>query len=158
VHLEDWPTGGKIDKKVLKDMETARAIASKGLEARMIAKINVRQPLGTMSTTSAALEPGFISLIKDEVNVKEIVFGAPIKTNIALDTNITPALKEEGDLRELLRNIQDLRKEKGLSVSDPAVLTATDDLKDLISRHEKEIKAATHLTEIKFGDSLELKA
>jgi len=154
VHLEDWPTSGKIDEKLLKDMETVRAIASKGLEARMAAKINVRQPLSVYSTTSVVLEAGLTDLIKDEINVKEISYAASIDK---LVTDITPELKEEGDLRELLRKIQDLRKEKGLSVKNPAVFVATNDLKVLIGKHEQEIKSATNISRIEFGDAMGLK-
>ena len=98
-----------------------------------------------------------LKLVKDELNVKEIVFD-PHASGIFLDTILTPALKEEGDLRELLRKIQDMRKEKGLTVSDMAVLMATADLKALISKYESEIKKATKLSAIEYGDVLELKA
>ena len=64
---------------------------------------------------------------------------------------------EEGELRELLRKIQDLRKEKGLSIGDSAVLIATDDLKPLISKHEEQIKKATGLSAIEYGTELKLK-
>ena len=37
---------------------------------------------------------------------------------IGLDTELTEALKQEGVVRDLVRNIQSLRKETGLDVSD----------------------------------------
>ena len=37
---------------------------------------------------------------------------------IALDVTLTPALIEEGNARELVRPIQNLRKERGLEVTD----------------------------------------
>ena len=39
-------------------------------------------------------------MIKDELNVKEIIFDDKISGEVELDTEITPELKEEGDLRE----------------------------------------------------------
>ena len=166
VHLEDWPTVGKINEQLLKDMETVRTIASRGLEARMAAKINVRQPLaalriknnGSLRQLAEADSAGLIELIKDEVNVKKVVFNAPLETEVALDTTITPALKEEGDLRELLRKIQDLRKEKGLSVGDKASLVVPAELKSLVDKFGAEIKKATNLTSIEVGEILNLKS
>jgi isoleucyl-tRNA synthetase len=174
VHLEEWPTisskfnppAGGQSSKLLEDMETVRTIASRGLEARMAAKINVRQPLaalrikndGSLRQLAEADSAGLIELIKDEVNVKEVVFNAPIETEVALDTTITPALKEEGDLRELLRKIQDLRKEKGLSVGDKASLVVPAEFKSLVDKFGAEIKKATNLTSIEVGEILNLKS
>ncbi len=158
VHLEDWPVSGKVDSELIESMKVVRELSSKGLEARMMAKINVRQPLISLNTTTAVLtlNQHLIDLIKDEVNVKEVSFDSDIKTEVELDTTMTPELIEEGQVRELLRKIQDMRKEKGLSVGDSANLMATTDLKELISKNEKLIKKTTGLVEIKFGDEFKL--
>jgi isoleucyl-tRNA synthetase len=37
---------------------------------------------------------------------------------VALDTEITPELAAEGDIRDLIRGLQNLRKESGFAVSD----------------------------------------
>jgi hypothetical protein len=131
----------------------------------MTAKINVRQPLVKLTVkggkdsnkSGSKLSDDLVALIKDEVNVKEVVFNDSIATDVELDTTISNELKEEGDLRELLRKIQDLRKEKGLSVGDSAVLIATDDLKALVSKYEAQIKKTTGLSSIEFGQILGLK-
>ena len=57
-------------------------------------------------------------LIKDEVNVKEIIVDENLKTDIELNVEITPDLKEEGMARELVRQIQNMRKEAGLVPAD----------------------------------------
>ncbi len=160
VHLEEWPKAGKVDEKLLTSMELVRSIASKGLEARMTAKINVRQPLGKLKIKDSKikdLNSELLGLITDEVNVKEVVFDGGMETDVELDTVLTPELKEEGELRELLRKIQDLRKEKGLTVNDMAVLVATEDMKSLISKNEQAIKAATRLSAIEFGEKFDIK-
>ncbi len=160
VHLEQWPEAGTADEKALKDMAAVRSISSRGLEARTNAKINVRQPLARLSVNVSygkELAAGHLELIKDEINVKEIAMGASIQGDVELDTALTPALKEEGEVRELLRKIQDLRKEAGLSVKDKAILVATADLKDLISAHEQEIKDATNLSAVEYGEAFGLK-
>ncbi|MFA6295201.1 MAG: class I tRNA ligase family protein [Candidatus Paceibacterota bacterium] len=158
VHLEEWPVAGKIDTELLNKMKVVRDIASKGLEARMKVKINVRQPLSTLRVKERhILDNNSINLIKDEINIKNVVFGAEIESDIELDTTITPELKEEGDLRELLRKIQDMRKDKGLSVTDMATLIVTEDLREIISKNEEVIKKATKIRKIEFGIAMEIK-
>ncbi len=160
VHLESWPKAGGIDSKLLKNMEIVREISSKGLEVRMSAKINVRQPLGELKFKMSNLksfDENLLKLIKDEVNVKRVVFDSSIEKDVELDLIMTSELKEEGELRELLRKIQDLRKEKGLVVGDTAILVATDDLKNLISKNGEMIKKATNLINVEFGDKFDLK-
>ncbi|MFH0852756.1 MAG: DUF5915 domain-containing protein, partial [bacterium] len=59
-----------------------------------------------------------LELIKDEVNVKEIVFDEALTAEIKLDKKITKELKEEGLIRELIRQIQEMRKQAGLTRKD----------------------------------------
>jgi isoleucyl-tRNA synthetase len=42
---------------------------------------------------------------------------------LALDTEISPELSKEGDVRDLVRGLQNLRKESGLEVTDRIILT-----------------------------------
>ena len=124
VHMEDWPSAGKVDEKVLKEMEEVRKIVSLGLEARAKANIKVRQPLQTLKVRNFKLEihSGLRALIQDEVNVKEVATDAAIQSDVELDTTITAALKEEGQFRELSRTVQEMRKSLRLLPSDAAVL------------------------------------
>ena len=98
-----------------------------------------------------------IKLIKDEVNVKEVIFDSSIEKEVELELTMTPELKEEGEVRELLRKIQDLRKEKGLVVGDMAILVVMNNLRDLVSRNMEMLKKNTNLKNIEFGDKFELK-
>ncbi len=160
VHIEDWPKAGRIDKDIIADMELVRKISSLGLEARMTAKINVRQPLAKLSVKNEKIDGfdrGLLALIKDEVNIKAVSVEPGQAGEVSLDLSISAALKEEGDLREFLRKIQDLRKERGLTVNDTAILVATTDFEGLISKHEEKIKRATKLSAIKYGAVLDLK-
>jgi isoleucyl-tRNA synthetase len=163
VHLEEWPVGGSVDEDLLADMNSIREMASRGLEARTNAKINVRQPLallkvkdGRWTVKNKANGGKLLAIVKDEVNVKAVSFVKDLGTDVELDTTLTPELKEEGDLRELIRKIQDMRKEKGLAVGDRAILTVSDDVKDIVSRNEEQIKKVAGLTEIKVGTAFEL--
>ena len=160
VHLEDWPEAGKIDQTLINDMELVRKASSLGLEARMKAKLNVRQPLATLFVKDQKyqkLEPALVELIQAEVNVKRVVFDLTHAEEVVLDLEITPALKEEGELRELLRKIQDLRKEKGLTVNDMAILSVPEEFKALISKNETEIKRLTKLVKLEPGATLDLR-
>ena len=152
VHLEEWPTAQKADTQLLADMAEVRRLASLALEARMKAKINVRQPLAKLTAKSAPLAAELAALILDEINVKEIVFNQALATDVELDTALTPALKEEGAVREFIRAIQDLRKEKGLTIQDRAILVVDADAiaTDLITKNKAGISAATLLKDIAF--------
>ncbi|MEK7646239.1 MAG: class I tRNA ligase family protein [Patescibacteria group bacterium] len=153
VHLEQWPVAGIVDKNLITDMQTVRDLASRGLEARMKSKINVRQPLQTLKVRKEiSLTPELVELVKDEVNVKEVKTDTSIAQDVELDITITPSLKEEGDLRELIRKIQDARKEKNLSVNDVAILTLTEEARPLAMKYEQEIKKTTGLSAIEYGE------
>ncbi len=151
VHLEEWPAYPKADHTILTDMKEARRIASLGLEARMKAKINVRQPLSKL-TVKSAVPRGLVQLIQDEINVKEVIFNSSLSQEVVLDVSITPELKEEGTVRELVRAIQDLRKERGLTIHDHAVLVVDTDEKgkELIIKNKKDITRVALLSDIRF--------
>ncbi|MFA6459591.1 MAG: class I tRNA ligase family protein [Candidatus Paceibacterota bacterium] len=165
VHLEDWPEGGKVDEKLSASMENVRKVVTLGLEARMTAKINVRQPLQSLSvrTLVSAKDVELLGLIKEEVNVKEVKINESIIKEVELDTVLTPALKEEGSYRELVRAVQDMRKEKGLTVNDRIVLRVETDAKgqEFVSKYKDLLKKATLLEDVRFetglvGDAIQL--
>ncbi|MES3031533.1 MAG: class I tRNA ligase family protein [Patescibacteria group bacterium] len=158
VHLEDWPEFKKPDASLVKDMQETRKIASLGLEARMKAKINVRQPLAKL-TMNTALKADFLDLIEDEVNVKEVALDKKAPEGVVLDTALTPALVEEGQVRELIRMIQDLRKESGLTIHDKATLTleASPETRAIVEKNKEEISRITSLKDVVIKEGTETK-
>ena len=58
------------------------------------------------------------------MNVKEIIFDKKIEKEIELDTIITPELKKEGQIREIIRQIQDMRKKAGLKPNQKVIVFA----------------------------------
>ncbi len=155
VHLEDWPKAGRVDEDVLKDMETVRSSVSLALEARMKAGVKIRQPLALLKIrgdkdTRIQKNPELIALIKDELNVKAVSFDESTGWEVELDTNITPELKREGNLRELSRSIQGFRKESGLLPSDRVALSVftNEEGKKLIESAREDIMKATGLSDI----------
>ncbi|MFA6340652.1 MAG: class I tRNA ligase family protein [Candidatus Paceibacterota bacterium] len=170
VHLEDWPDHlvkelSDEKTKMIETMNEVRKIVSLGLEARVKAGIKVRQPLSSLKVKSEKFEgkKEYLDLIRDEVNVKEVVCDASIANEIELDVNITPILKDEGIMRDIVRAIQDLRKNKKLNPSDLVDLVVdTDDAgKRIFEKFTEEISKTTGLKEISFehldsGEILEL--
>lgn len=152
VHLEDWPRVRKklIDKNLEEKIEKAREIVSRALSERVRAKIKVRQPLKELKITNYELqnEKVLLELIKDEVNVKEITFGNEFK----LDTEITPQLKEEGIVREVVRQIQEVRKEVGLKPKDRALLSlvCSDNLREVLIKNKDFILKVTRVKDFTF--------
>ena len=159
VHLESWPeTNEKLktqNEKLLKEMIEIRRIVSLALEARANANIKVRQPLALLKIPSSKFQVPIemFKLIKDEVYVREVVFCKDLKVRVDLDINITPKLKKEGDYREILRQVQELRKEKGLQPGQLATLATSAQIAatGLLQEFETDLKRAASLEKINHG-------
>jgi isoleucyl-tRNA synthetase len=150
VHLSHWPELGATDEQLNQDMQRVRDIASTGLQLREKASIKVRQPLGRL-TIDNALPDELANILKDELNVKEIVVGESVE----LDTEITPELREEGLYRELVRRIQDMRKEQGLVIADrPDFTLALAGEEAVVARkHSGALIEATNLSTLTITDA-----
>ncbi len=163
VHLCAWPKAGKVNKDLMEDMQAVRDTASHVLMIRNKENIKVRQPLGKLIIQDDRLKNNkdLVELIKDEVNVKEVVFDKQLNGAFNLDTTITPELQKEGSVREFVRAVQDLRKQAGLSPSDKiSLLVETDEAgKEFVNSALEEIKKPTNISEINYesNDGQELK-
>jgi len=122
VHLCSWPKAGKVNKKIIENMQETRRVVSLGLEARQRAKIQVRQPLSKLEVKDLNLSEEYVELIKDELNVKEIVVGKEFK----LITELTSELIAEGEYREFMREMQEKRKKLGLNPKDKMAMSVED--------------------------------
>lgn len=132
-----------------------RKIVEEGLAERSKHGIKVRQPLNYYSTSQVRNLPDQLKQITaEELNVKEIKFGED-----KLDTQITNELKEEGILRELVRAVNNLRKDKKLTINDQVDLvyqTDSPELKLVINKYQKELQENTRSLSIKDSTSLDL--
>jgi isoleucyl-tRNA synthetase len=120
IHWQDFPRVNKeyVNSNLEKEMSDARKIVEIVHEQRASAGIRVRQPLGILEINTE-LPDEIKKIIADEVNVKEIRRGA----KIALDTKLSPKLKEEGFINEFMRHVQDLRKSGGFVPKDKIMLS-----------------------------------
>ena len=227
VHLCLWPEVDEsvIDHKLEEEMSLAYKIVKLGRGARNTANIKNRQPLSKMLISVDTLPEYYSDIVKEELNVKEVVLGAEmsefvdfeIKPNlpvlgkeygkliprirqeiakmnqmnlantvkndgveyieidgtqialdqnnllvtmqgkegfafsgegevgVVLDTTITPELKEEGYLREILSKVQNMRKDSGFEVLDRINLYVADNkmLEKVIEKFADTIKKDT---------------
>ena len=226
VHLEDWPdVGGWPGDPALADaMDLTRSVCSAALSLRKARQLRVRLPLASLTVAhpAAAALGEFADIIKDEVNVKNLVLsddpatlgefqltvnprvlgprlgkqvqqvikavkagewtqdgdvvtaaGAELQPGeyelrltaadpdstaalggsnglIALDPVVTPELAAEGTARDVVRVIQQARKDAGLDVSDRITLMVGADgaVADAVRAHAAFIGAETLATEL----------
>ncbi len=152
-HLEDFPDVREQDDNLLDAMSAARDVVSVALQLRALAGIKVRQPLetlvvvGTPPVDLQSLE--WQEVIRGEVNVKAVEVRAERPRGlfawyemangvaVGLRTDLTPELREEGIVRDLIRHVQDLRKRAGLTVHDTIELAIASDRGDLRTAIEK---------------------
>ena len=235
VHLCYWPevNDKEIDLQLEKEMDLAYKIVKLGRSARNSENIKNRQPLSKMLISVDTLPEYYGNIVKDELNVKEVVLGADmseyvnfeIKPNlpvlgkeygrlipkikeelakmnqmdlankvkagkvetifvddteialdsnnllitmqgkegyafagegevgVVLDTTITPELKEEGYLREILSKVQNMRKDKGFEVLDKINLyvSGNDMLEEVVKKYTDEIKRETLALNIEYN-------
>lgn len=142
VHLLDWPKTGHINELVVQDMETVRDYVNAGLSIRAKERIKVRQPLASVTVPTLGKFVSFEDVLTEELNVKEVKQGDELE----LDLAITPALHREGLMREVVRHVQNARKQAGLNVDDRIVLSlSTEDtnLQKAIEEYNETIATET---------------
>ena len=163
IHLKDWLPAGEIDNSMLRDMNALRTAVNDGLSKRALEGIKVRQPLASVKLintisqdTSAEVAQFLIDIAKDELNVKsvEIVTDSESESaqpSVVYDLTITPELKREGLMREIVRHVQSARKQAGLQIDDRIVLSISSDdseISQAVDAFADVIKAETLAVEL----------
>jgi isoleucyl-tRNA synthetase len=146
VHLLDWPEAGKVDDAVTDRMAYIREVINEGLSQRAAAGIKVRQPLQLVQVGGARAVLGehaedLMAIVTEELNVKEWQEAAG--STVVLDETITPELKREGIVREIIRNVQNARKQAGLEVNDRINLELASEDKELSEAFSDQALAAS---------------
>ncbi len=176
VHLEFWPTANEdlIDDKLERSMELARTIVECGHAVRKAEGVKVRQPLAALSIALDSdvqrLPEEFDELLKEELNVKQVDW-AKSKTKkanelpenavqdkvvVSYDLELTPELVAEGESRELIRQIQTIRKEMGCRMDQRISLQLPKRHNTLAESFLKQIATETLADKITWGDTLEV--
>ncbi|WP_229076480.1 isoleucine--tRNA ligase [Actinoplanes sp. DH11] len=228
VHLTDWPEADAFpaDHELVASMDAIRDVASAALSLRKAKGLRVRLPLATatVATPEGAKLAGLGDLLKDEVNVKDVVFtddvaaycqqvltvvpralgprvgkqvqqvikavksgdwqlvdGAPVAAGVTLapgeyelklvaadvensaplpagggvvvlDAVVTPELAAEGVARDVIRVVQQARRDADLDVSDRIALTlsASDDVRAAVEAHREFVSGETLATSLEF--------
>ena len=163
IHLKDWLPASEIDNSMLRDMNALRTAVNDGLSKRASEGIKVRQPLASVKLintisqdTSAEVAQFLIDIAKDELNVKsvEIVTDSEPESaqpSVVYDLTITPELKREGLMREIVRHVQSARKQAGLQIDDRIVLSISSDdseISQAVDAFADVIKAETLAVEL----------
>jgi len=119
VHLSDWPVPAVDwrDDELRQQMSVVRRLVATGLAARNAAGIKVRQPLRAVTIAEKPLNSALETILLEELNIKAARYQGG-GGGLTLDTEISPELKLEGLARDLVRKIQELRKQSGFAVED----------------------------------------
>lgn len=166
VHLEAWSETEELsekEKNVLSQMELVRKIVELGLAKRDEAGIKIRQMLSfiTVNAKNEKLSDDYLELITDELNIQSVIWEQqevdyPV---VILDTNITLELKKEGIKRELVRLINNLRKDLNLNLGDTASVLlygVSELITETLLEKKEEIKKDTLSSEINIsGEAIE---
>ncbi len=150
VHLSTWPESKPLpasEKHVLEYMTYIRKVCELGHALRKSHSLKVRQPLSdffySVNTKLTNFDPLIWGeLIKEELNVKTVIWGEsphqPVHGGqwvaaeftahapdifVSLKTDLNSNLLEEGEAREIVRNIQDARKAAGTNLTDQVAVT-----------------------------------
>ncbi len=237
VHLTDWPSveDWPQDDALAGTMDLTRAVCSAALSLRKNQQLRVRLPLASLTVADprATALAEFADIVKDEVNVKDLVLSAdpaslgaktltvnprvlgprlgkqvqevikavkagdwtasagdvvtaggvelqpgeyelkltaanPGSTTalpgsgglIALDTKVTLELAAEGTARDVVRVIQQARKDASLDVSDRITLAigADGDVADAVRAHQAFIAGETLATDVRLLPAADLAA
>ena len=193
IHLKDWLPAGAVNEQVLADMARTRELINAGISLRMKKdeqqdSIKIRQPLQQAWYAGEKLDDYYQQIMADELNVKEIRWvenrdehladynategAAKPESWINIDKTITPELKREGLMREVIRHVQSARKKAGLQVDDRITLqlvvpegqaeadltTGADTVEQLRQAINEHAETIAHETLAHFGEAADYEA
>lgn len=153
VHLKDWPAAGEINEKILAEMAEVRGYVNEALALRAKNGVKIRQPLKEVVIPHVASDlKWFVEILQEELNVKgvsyivlekdengEILSHKPAE-KVDFNFEITPELRAEGLMREIIRHIQASRKKAGLNVNDRIELNFSSENEDLSGAFKKFVQ------------------
>jgi len=120
VHLATWPeVTYEEDAVLIENMQNIRDLVEKVHAIRKIKKIPVKMPLGSLTTLVPFQIPPkeLFPYLLEELNIKKWIVKKGANLKISLNETITPELEEEAKTRDLIRNIQEERRNMGLNLT-----------------------------------------
>ncbi len=169
VHLMAWPPAGDVNSETLLRMKQARLAVEHILMARDDRNIKVKQPLSEVALNADfVLSPELVDIVKQETNIKKITFHRDIQVirnlhnqpdwfvfddfgtfqlaiNVAINVKITPELAEEGLVRELIRSIQQYRKQNGMKPGEHGAYIVIPENRGIAEKYRTEIEKVTDM-------------
>ncbi len=145
IHHTDWPVVQNQfqNQELENDMELIKAAAESTHAARKAANLKVRQPLAKVTVTARGRQPSQVclDLLAGEVNIKQVVWVTQDQDlSVEIDTILTPELEAEGKARELMREIQNVRKNAGLTPDEVVTVQVPEWPSDWQSQIEAKTK------------------
>ncbi len=142
IHLHEWPSiNVKLKNQNVKleeEMHETRNLAALGLAQRKNKQLKVRQPLTSVTLKrKEKFNEELEELIKDELNVKQISYNSEQAEEVILDEHLTEELIREGYAREVVRQIQDMRKEVKYKLDEKVFGAWQSDSPDIVVVMEK---------------------
>ncbi len=153
VHLKDWPEAGEIEESLLAEMAEVRGYVNEALALRAKNGVKIRQPLASVKVPQNAKSFDFAPILMEELNVKNVEFGGE---GVEFDFELTPELRAEGLMREIIRHIQAARKKAGLNVDDRIELNFTSEnteVLDAFKKFEQEISKEVLATKAEISEN-----
>ena len=91
-------------------------------------------------------------LLIDTAQMERYVSESDNDVTVVLDTNLTPELKEEGFVREIISKIQTMRKEAGFEVTDKIHVYTTGNqvIEGIMRVHESEIQSEVLAVDVSY--------
>jgi len=125
VHLSDYPSTNPLAQDLLDQMTIIRRLCEQGNMIRKTNNLPLRQPLLSASIfTPTPLSPELLDLVAAELNVKSLKTITSPEVKIDLDLTLTPKLIAEGQARELIRQVQSLRRDQKLALDQKIKILA----------------------------------
>ncbi len=150
------------------DSLKAKYASSMGVIIGLISKADpseVVSKLDTEGTYTVNVNGNDIALEKDDFLIETKKSGtfeiaADYGITVAIDTNLTEELLDEGSIREIISNIQKARKNSGFEVMDHITVyqSGSDKIASLMKKNEKEIAEVVLADGFVYGESTENEA
>lgn len=155
VHLAEWPKTNEslINTELEQEMQYARQIAEQGHALRKENNMKVKQPLASMIVTSpTVLTEEILAVVGAELNIRHISNtgknGQEEAKVESIDFKLTPQLIAEGEVRDIVRKIQQERKNLGTTLDEKVDVM----LPAWPEEFEEEIKKKALINELTKGE------